>query len=51
MECAESWSTWCSAHTEADLAVPMQVARDELNEGQQALGLDLFGTEETSVPP
>ncbi|MEV4901228.1 IS1634 family transposase [Citricoccus sp. NPDC055426] len=34
-----------SAHTEADLAVLMQVARDKLNEGQQVLDIELPGTE------
>jgi hypothetical protein len=41
-----------SAHTEADLAVLMQVAREKLNAGQQALDLEISGTDTgPAVPP
>ncbi len=41
-----------SAHTEADLAVLMQVAREKLNAGQQALDLEIPGTDtEPTAPP
>ena len=39
-----------SAHTEADLAVLMQVAREKINAGQQALDLVLPGPEPAAPP-
>lgn len=40
-----------SAHTEADLAVLMQVARDHLNAGQQMLDLDLSTADTAPADP
>ncbi len=40
-----------SAHTEADLAVLLEVARERLNAGQQVLDLDLPGSEEEPSAP